>query len=309
MYAPPPADESRAQAKLIINMVVVVFLLIGLLLMFQYFSFIYLRDIPLIGGWLMDIYERVFGVPKVLILHGDDSIGDWTELKSKLSTKLIFYSEDVDVRRFSAGLGQKLTQYGLVIVEDAKRMDKDKLINLDDYVQGGGNLIWVGDAGTIGYVEYDGKVLANQTGWTRSIVCIDERTLATCSCKTVSSNSTCKFLPDEAEQLRMDFSATMGVDFVRNVVGDAPRLEIVDRSHWTAAGINLTFSIPGTNKITKVTNSYDSALVANVKLKDKMYPGVIVNDPPGAWGAVVYFAYPPEETMEVLLPIVDRLRY
>ena len=98
MYAPPPAeDQSRYQAKLIINMVVAVFLVIGLLLVLQYFHFLYLRELPLIGNWLMDIYERVFGVPKVLILHGDDSLGDWTALRDGLSQRLIFFSEDVDV--------------------------------------------------------------------------------------------------------------------------------------------------------------------------------------------------------------------
>ncbi len=309
MYVSSPADESRRQARLIVNMVLVVFLLIGLLLMLQYFHFLYLRDIPLIGNWLMDVYERVFGVPKVLILHGDDSIGNWEELRSQLSKRLIFYSEDVDVRKFSAGMGQKLKEYGLVIVEDAKRLDKDKLINLDDYVRSGGNLIWVGDAGTIGYVEYEDRVLANQTGWTRNIVCIDEKTLAACSCKTVRANSTCKFLPDEAEQVRVDFSATLGVDFSRNVIGDNPILEIVDRSNWAVMGIRLTFPLSGTNKITKVANSYDSSLVANVKLGEDTYPGIVINDQPGVWGSVIYFAYPPEKTMEILLPIVERLRY
>ncbi len=309
MYAPPPADESRAQAKLIVNMVVVVFLIIGLLLMLQYFNFLYLRDIPLIGGWLMDVYERVFGVPRVLILYGDDSIGSWEALKSQLSNKLIFYSEEIDVRKFSSGLGQKLKQYGLVIVEDAKRLDKDKLINLDDYVKGGGNVIWVGDAGTIGYVEYDGRVLANQTGWIRDIVCINELTLSVCDCKTVKSNSTCKFLPEEAERIRIDFAGTLGVSFLRNVVTDNASLEIVDRDHWSAAGIKRQFGLPGVDRISSISNDYDSALVANLVLENGTYPGAVVSDEPGSSGAVVYFAYPPEETMEILLPLVERLRY
>lgn len=45
MYPEPsPEDETRYQAKLIVNMVVVVFLVIGLLLVLQYFHFIFLKD-------------------------------------------------------------------------------------------------------------------------------------------------------------------------------------------------------------------------------------------------------------------------
>ena len=68
-------------------------------------------------------------MPHILILHGDDSIGDWTRIPIELSNKMMFFSEDLDVRKFSAGMGAKLKQYGLVIVEDVKTLDKDKLIN------------------------------------------------------------------------------------------------------------------------------------------------------------------------------------
>ncbi|MEO0250588.1 MAG: hypothetical protein ABIN58_13910 [candidate division WOR-3 bacterium] len=298
---------------MIVNMVVAVFLVIGLLIVLQYFNFIYLREIPLIGGWMMDLYERVFGVPKVLILHGgpaDDSIGDWTALEKQLSSKFIFYSEDVDVSKFGAGIGDKLKQYGLVIVEDAKRLDKDKLMNLRDYVKGGGNLIWVGDAGTEGYVEYQNTVLARQTGWTRERVCINPLTYNPCNCKTVKKNSTtCRYLSDESEQEDIDMDQILGVSFVANEVGTMPELEIVDRGHWSVAGIKPKMTLTNVNKIASVSNSYSSALVANVNMRGNAYPGIIVNDPPGSSGSVVYFAYPPEETMEIVLPIVQRMRY
>lgn len=310
MYAPPAADEGRYQAKLIVNMVVAVFLVIGLLMVLQYFNFLYLREVPLIGGWLMDLYERVFGVPKVLILHGDDSLGDWTAIRDGLSQRLIFFSEDIDVRKFGAGMGQKLSQYGLVIVEDVRRLDKDKLINLQDYVKGGGNLIWVGDAGTTGTVEFGDYVLAEQTGWTRDVVCIDEISRNPCSCKTVGEEeSTCKYLPQDSEQEAIDLSNILGVTFEKNELAINPELEIVDRSHWSVVGIKPKIELTKVNKITSVFNVYSSALVANVNIGEDPYPGIVVNDPPGSWGNVVYFAYPPEETMEIVLPLVQRLRY
>lgn len=154
MYVPPPAeDQSRYQAKLIVNIVVVVFLIVGILMVMQYFNFLYLRDLPMVGGWLMDVYERVFGVPKVLILHGEDSIGDWELLQRTLSERLIFYSEDLDVTKFGAGLGEKLSQYGLVIVEDVKRLDKDKLKNLSLFTIGR-NICMVSSGGYAKYTTW-----------------------------------------------------------------------------------------------------------------------------------------------------------
>lgn len=312
MYA-PVQDEGQRQTKLIVNMVVAVFLIVGLLLVLQYLHFIYLRDIPLVGNWLMEMYERVFGAPRVLILHGQDSLGDWGELQDKLSNNLIFYSEDLDVDKFSSGMGNKLDQYSLVIVEDARRMDKDKLINLDDYVKGGGNLIWVGDAGTQGVVEYDNIHIANQTGWSREIVCIDETTMGSCSCNKVSANSTCKFLPDEAEQTEIDLKAVLGVSFIKNEIVKAPQLEIVDKAHWSVAGIRPLFELNMTNKITRVSNAYSTSLIANLNIPDGVetdsYPAIIVNDNPGSGGMTVYFAYPPEKTPEILFPLVERMRY
>jgi hypothetical protein len=310
MYPVPMEDPSQRQAKLIVNMVVVVFLIVGLLLVLQYFNFLYLRDLPVAGSWLMDMYERVFGVPKVLILHGDDSLGDWVTLRDKLSNNLIFYSEDIDANKYSAGLGTKLKQYGLVIVIDVQRLDKDKLLNLRDYVKAGGNLIWVGDAGTRGVVEYDNRIIANQTGWKRKIVCIDEITMSECVCDTYDDiNSTCKFLPGAADQTEIDLTQYMGITFMKNVPVQDAELEIVDDAHWAVVGIKRSFTINNTNKITSVSNDYSTALVANVNIGEDAYPGIIINDNPGSEGAIIYFAYPPENTMEILEPIVERLRY
>jgi hypothetical protein len=311
MYPPPQPEQARYQAKLLVNMVVLVFLIIGLLLVLQYFNFIYLRDIPVIGNWLMDTYERVFGVPQVLILHGDDSLGDWTALQLALTNKMIFYSEDIDVRKFTAGLGAKLNQYDLVIVEDALTIDKDKLVNLDSYVKGGGNLIWVGDAGTRGEVHYEGEVIANQTGWFRGIVCVDSVTMKQCNC-TLNKTASCKFLPESADggaaQMQEDFTGILGMTFIKDIVGTGATMEIVDNDHWAATGIKYNFPL-NVSKITSVSNSMATALVANINISNKVYPGLVVNDPPGSWGNIVFFAYPPEETPEILLPLVQRLRY
>lgn len=310
MYAPPSEDNSQYQTKLIVNVVVAVFLILGLLIVLQYFNFIYLNDVPAVGGWLMDVYEQLFGAPRILILHGDDSVGDWMKLRNELSQRLIFYSEDIDINKYSAGMGDRLKKYGLVIIEDAKRIDKGKMLNIETYIKEGGNVIWVGDAGVEGIVKYNDNVLETQSGWVRPIVCIDEKTLKSCDCKKVTApNSTCKYLPDEAERKPVDMTKLLGVVYIDIIKGSPTQLEIVDRRHWAAAGINRTINLADVNEAGAVSNSYSSTLVANLHIGSKTIPAVVVKDGPGAWGKVAYFAYPPEETMELFLPIVERLRY
>jgi hypothetical protein len=309
----PVPQQSQNQTKLIVNVVVSVFLIIGLLLVLQYFNFIYLRDVPAIGGWLMDIYERVFGPPHVLIVHGDDSIGDYTALRKVLEEKLVFYSEDIDVADYSSGFGERLKRYGLVIVEDVQTLDKDKLVNFDDYIKGGGNVVWVADAGTKGNVRYKERIITNQSGWFRELVCVDEISMLSCDCSTVKANSTCKFLPQSEDngvgQLQEDFASILGANFVKNVFGANPTVKIIDNDHWAITGIKTYFNMSNVNKIASVSTVFSTALLANIIIANETYPGVIVNDAPGSSGAVVYFAYPPEETPEILLPLIERLRY
>lgn len=311
MYpVPSPEQETRYQAKLIVNMVVVVFLIIGLLLVFQYFHFIFLKDLPLVGDWLLELYERIFGPPLILIIHGDDSIGDWQALQQRLSRQLIFVSEHLDVNEVPGGLGGGfLDPYSLIIVEDCKRLDKDKLLNLLEFVEGGGNIIWVGDAGTYGVVEYKDTVLREQFGWDREVVCINERTLTSCNCSTVPSTSTCKYLKDEAERKAIHFQNKLGVSYVASRHIEPPIMEIINRNHWATAGIIRTFDLANVNKVAEVDVSYHSGLLANLNTTSDGYPAIVVQDGFGADGMVIYFSYPPEETMEILEPIVRRLRY
>ncbi|MBN2518741.1 MAG: hypothetical protein JXB14_07870 [Candidatus Altiarchaeota archaeon] len=311
MYpAPSPEQETRHQAKLIVNMVVAVFLIIGLLLVLQHFHFIFLKDIPLVGDWLLDLYERVFGPPMILIIHGEDSIGDWQLLRERLSRNFIFVSEELNINEVSGGLGGGfLSPYSLIIVEDCKRLDKDKLLNLLEYVGTGGNLIWVGDAGTYGVVKYNDRVLREQFGWDRGLVCINQKTLTSCNCTLASNTSDCKFLRDEAERKAVHFQNKLGVSYVGSKNVQMPRIEIVNRNHWVTTGVKRAYDVGQVDKIAQVEVSYQSSLLANIGFADSKYPALVSQDGFGSDGMVIYFSYPPEETLEILEPLVRRLRY
>jgi len=314
MYPPvaAPEDPGKAQAKLLVNIVVVIFLIIGLFMVLQYFNFLFLQDMPIMGGWLMDVYEQVFGVPRILVLHGDDSIGDWRAMRNALSNEIIFISEDLDVNEIQGGILPILKKYSLIIVEDAKTINKDKLLNIDQYVEGGGNIIWVGDAGTRGIVKCtegakEGEVY--QYGWQRDVLCFNAE-CETCDCKTASNKSKgCAFLADTAEKTRIKFQNRLGVSFVENMNDTlSPNIEITDKYHWAVQGLRRNFTLE-TDTYTKVSAGYTTHSVADIVDKGVRYPAVITNTLPSASGMVVYFAYPPEETLEILKPLVERLRY
>ncbi|MDD4250896.1 MAG: hypothetical protein PHX27_01740 [Candidatus ainarchaeum sp.] len=96
-----------------------------------------------------DVYESVMGSPRVLIVYGDEGIGDPDELKLMLMDPNKVGVNAVDslhIDRISSG---NLQKYKLVIVEHAKKMSLDQLSMFVDYVNlNGGRLVWVGDAGT-----------------------------------------------------------------------------------------------------------------------------------------------------------------
>lgn len=318
---PGPAPEKKIdQQKIIIDIVVIVFLFLALLVALQYFHFIFLRDVPVIGNWLMDVYEQVFGVPKILIVHGDDSVGDWQKLDNRLREEVIFASQDIDVNDISP---QLLARFSLVIVEDAKTIKRDYLQHFNDYYEKGGNIIWVGDAGTRGEVTHnDGTLVKVESGWDRKAVCINPEKNAAgnytlCSCQNDTKimvnnketpNPKCKFLFYNSD---LHFQYMLGLDsYLRYKTVDKPEMSIKDRYNWMVRGILPSFQLNETKEVALVSMAGSSAnKVATVTVDKEEFPAIVAMDSPGAFGMMIYFAYPPEHTMEILKPVVERLRY
>ncbi len=97
-----------------------------------------------------DIYETVMGAPRVLIVFGDEGLGNPDELKLLLvdPTKVGINAVDtLHIDRISSG---NLQRYKLVIVEKSKMISYEQLEMFMDYVNvNGGRLIWVGDSGIV----------------------------------------------------------------------------------------------------------------------------------------------------------------
>lgn len=132
----------------IIALVVLIFILLFLLANFGY---IRACDVP----GFKDIYYSVKGYPQTAMISGDwdlrlpDSqagMGNPELLRNTIIQRTHIFPAKINLEDLKTG--GILDRYQLVIVERAKQIDTSTLQSFRDYVQKGGQLVWIGDAGT-----------------------------------------------------------------------------------------------------------------------------------------------------------------
>ncbi|RLE44161.1 hypothetical protein DRJ19_01035 [Candidatus Woesearchaeota archaeon] len=135
--------QLQESLKLLFHILFAVLLIVALLGIATWLGMLRCSTIP---GWC-SVYYAILGPPKVLIVYGNDGLGDPQKLAEVLANKKI-----LGIRPRLLHLSQisteNLKDYQLVIVEHAKTMSTKKLLDFMKYVDSGGRLIWVGDAGT-----------------------------------------------------------------------------------------------------------------------------------------------------------------
>lgn len=134
---------SRDLVKDFMHIIILLVLVFGLLFLITWGGVIKCKTIP---GWC-NIYWGIVGQPKVLIVYGSGGLGDHLLLQQYMSDpKLIGVKPNtMNVNNINTG---NLKNYSLVIVEEAKEISTEKLKAFIEYVNGGGRLVWTGDAGT-----------------------------------------------------------------------------------------------------------------------------------------------------------------
>ncbi len=133
-------------AKNLTHIAVLLALVIGLLGALIFTGVVGCNIIP--GG--CDAYYIVLkgGSPNVLIAYGETGLGDSTKLENVLRDRDLLGSirvTSMNIDRLSKG---NITDYDLIIVEQAKQICTEKLKLFEDYIVRGGRLVWTGDAGT-----------------------------------------------------------------------------------------------------------------------------------------------------------------
>ncbi|MEM4326942.1 MAG: hypothetical protein QXZ13_02105 [Candidatus Diapherotrites archaeon] len=137
-------------SNLLVKLVVLVILLIVLGVSLVYFNIVPCSFYSELG---CDVYYSIVagGKPKVLIVYGDEGLGNPFFLAEVLrSPRISARVKLIDLESVSLPL---LQEYQLVIVERAKEISVDELIMFQEYVLKGGKLVWIGDAGTIAKEE------------------------------------------------------------------------------------------------------------------------------------------------------------
>ncbi|MBR9706818.1 MAG: hypothetical protein GOV15_00080 [Candidatus Diapherotrites archaeon] len=123
------------------NILIMVGLLIVLLFVLTKFNLVDCDEIPL---WC-PVYYSVAGSPRVLLVHGSDGLGDAALLREGLSKHSAIFAESLPISSVGS---ENLKDFALVIVTEAKTMNTDVLVAFARYVDDGGRLVWIGDAGT-----------------------------------------------------------------------------------------------------------------------------------------------------------------
>jgi hypothetical protein len=123
----------------IIGIAVLIFILLFVLV-----NFGYLRPCDIPG--FADIYYSIKGYPRIAIVYGNDGMGNPQLLRSVIIERRHQFPDMIPISNLKTG--GVLDPYEMIIVEHARTIDTSVFYAFRDYVQRGGRLVWVGDAGT-----------------------------------------------------------------------------------------------------------------------------------------------------------------
>lgn len=115
------------------------------------FTLTYTHIVPCksIGKTWCDVYYGIVGPPKILVVYGNDGLGNAEKLDAILNNKALFQIHPQLKHVDTILTLSYLKNYDLVIVTQAKTLSNNQIQIFYDYVNStNGVLIWTGDAGT-----------------------------------------------------------------------------------------------------------------------------------------------------------------
>lgn len=128
--------------KNIPHVLILIALIVALLFLLANFGYIRACEIP----GFSSIYYAIKGTPKYAFITGNDGSGNPELLGSVLASEARVFPMMIPAEYVTDTA--VLDPYQVVIVEHAKTMSTQTLSTLQQYVQKGGRLVWIGDAGT-----------------------------------------------------------------------------------------------------------------------------------------------------------------
>lgn len=135
--------EMRPVAKDLYHVGMAIVLVLAILGLLTWSGIISCRDVP----GFCSVYYAIKGPPKTLIVFGETGLGNPALLAQELRNRSGAAATNIsqqDVEFVSAG---NLKQFDLVVVTRARKIPTRTLKAFMEYVDGGGRLVWTGDAG------------------------------------------------------------------------------------------------------------------------------------------------------------------
>ncbi len=278
------AEALEELKKELPHVIVLGLLIIVLLVVVTKFKVVHCSQIP---QWC-DIYCKIMGRSRVALVSGDAGIGDPGNL-SKVIQGLRYYTlvEPFPASEMSYGL---LKDYELVILERFKNITQGQVNALKAYLNGGGSVLWIGDAATRLYLSEEDKAearLVNETWASQN--------------RTIGGQYYYEWLEKRVEETKGfgELSNFLMAAYVENKASNEPlALKIVSRDHLIAKGLKTEFTNPPAEFA--VVNERPAAVtkIAVIRLGDKEYPAIFESS---YVGKIIFVAFPLETVNSSLL--------
>ncbi|MFH1057040.1 MAG: hypothetical protein V1717_04590 [Candidatus Micrarchaeota archaeon] len=296
--------------RLLPNIIILLILVLALLAVLTKFGWIHCSQVPGFDwcGTYCTYIEQ--GKSRVLVLYGNDGLGDPVSLRAQLS-RLRGFSlvEPLQAVELSAGI---LKKYDLIIVEKFKTASTRQVEAIQGYLDSGGVLVWAGDAFSNQYVDEYDLLLARQKNETFYLNLIaynitPNTTEWNKAWAEARKTTWYKHLNNLTKYNGFDvLEGYLGAryDSVVNVTNASFR--IVDPDHLTVKGLFKQFPTLA-KRVTKVVpDASRTNLLAQVITENATLPGVIETR---YAGKIVYVSFPLEEANSTtfLINLLDYL--
>jgi len=281
-YAQGVPKRESAQETLI-KMLVFLALVVVLLVVLTKFKFIHPRDIPGWKGFYCGVIEQ--RQSRILIVHGDEGLGDPDKLANQLSRfRVSAPPEQLHASRLSSGM---LKNYELVIVEKMKRVTFTQAEALKSYMDGGGSVIWIGDAGSEYYLSEEDRQAA----------LIENESNPGAYERLLNKSAKTKGFGEIGQYY-------LGVTYLRTEANaSGVTLKVVDRNNPLVQAVveelelgSMPFTVVAEGRVGAATGASKSAVL---DYGGHEYPAVIDSK---YVGRIVYIAFPPEQVTESVQP-------
>lgn len=255
----------------VVGFLVFLFLVLVLLFVLTKTRVIYPSSIPFWQNVYCNVFVQHNG--RIAIIYGPDGIGNINNLTTmiqQVNPNLVV--EPISVSSLSTGL---LSDYDLVVLDHAKTVSFTSVLDVENYLNSGGQLLWIGDAFSNQVLTASDLAYAKLVNQTQPFY---YENLSAQAKKQIGFGSFgSNYL----------FASFLGVNFYNVTFNiDAP-------NNYLVSGLKSGENLGLDSALINLYSSPTQTRVADIAIGNQTYPAVIIEKSVGS--VIVYTAFPPEE--------------